>query len=157
MKKTYILENLDCANCAAKIEAKFNAHPQVEEAVITFATKQLRLTAQDPDSLIPELTALARTVEGEVEITERETSHHCHEGENCSCGHHDHHEDGCCCGHHDHQEESCGCGHQGHSHGEGCGCGHHDHDAHDHHGESEHAAPLWMGAALFVAGLILNH
>ena len=62
MRKIYIVENLDCANCAAKMEAKFNAHPQVEEAVLTFSTKQLRLTAQDPDTLIPELTELARTV-----------------------------------------------------------------------------------------------
>ena len=37
-KKVYIIENLDCANCAAKIEDKFNAHPKVEEAVITFST-----------------------------------------------------------------------------------------------------------------------
>ena len=37
-KKVYTIENLDCANCAAKIESKFNSHPQVEEAVITFAT-----------------------------------------------------------------------------------------------------------------------
>ena len=54
-RKIYIIDNLDCANCAAKIEAKFNAHPQVEEATITFATKQLRITAEDPDSLIPQI------------------------------------------------------------------------------------------------------
>ena len=29
-RKIYIIENLDCANCAAKIEAKFNALPVVE-------------------------------------------------------------------------------------------------------------------------------
>ena len=46
-KKVYHIENLECANCAAKIEAKFNALPQVEEATITFATRQLRLTAED--------------------------------------------------------------------------------------------------------------
>ena len=61
-KQVYLMENLDCANCAAKIEAKFNAHPLVQEASITFSTKQLRLTAEDPDALIPELTELARTV-----------------------------------------------------------------------------------------------
>ena len=63
-RKIYIIDNLDCANCAAKIESKFNAHPEVEEAIITFATKQLRLTAADPDALIPELIKIARTVEG---------------------------------------------------------------------------------------------
>ena len=95
-KKTYSLQNLDCANCAAKIEAKFNAHPQVEEAVITFATRQLRLTAEDPDALIPELQTLARTVESEVTIAEEhehEHHEHCHH-DHCECGHdHDHHHD----------------------------------------------------------------
>ena len=32
-RKTYTLENLDCANCAAKIEAKLNALPEVEALV----------------------------------------------------------------------------------------------------------------------------
>jgi len=100
-KKVYTLHNLECANCAAKIEAKFNAHPQVEEAVITFATRQLQLTAEDPDALIPELQTLARTVESEVTITNKEDHHHehCHH-DHCECGHdHDHH-------HHEHSEKS---------------------------------------------------
>ena len=101
MKKVYILENLDCANCAAKIEAKFNAHPQVQEAVITFSTKQLRLTAVNPDALIPELTELARTVEDEVVIGPRERAHkqeHPHEhphDHDCGSGHEHHHDHDC--------------------------------------------------------------
>ena len=71
-RKVYTIDNLDCANCAAKIESKLNDHPQVEEAVITFATRQLRLTAENPDALIPELQALARTVEPDAEILPRE-------------------------------------------------------------------------------------
>ena len=51
------MENLGCANCAAKMEAKFNACPGVEAATITFATKQLRLTAAHPDEL-PEAKCL---------------------------------------------------------------------------------------------------
>ena len=68
----YILENLDCAHCAAKIESKLAAMPQVQEAVITFATRQLRITAEDPDSLLPQMLKLARTVEPDVEIRPRE-------------------------------------------------------------------------------------
>ena len=55
-QKIYILENLDCANCAAKIESKFNALPEVQVATITFPTRQLRLTADNPDALIEKLT-----------------------------------------------------------------------------------------------------
>ena len=75
-QKVYYLKNLDCANCAAKIEAKFNELPEVEAATIIFPTRQLRLTAEDPDALIEKLTKIARTVEGEVEIHT-----HTHSGE----------------------------------------------------------------------------
>ncbi len=67
-EKTYILENLCCANCAAKIEEKMNTLPEVEKAVIVFPTRQLRITAKNPDSLLPKLEKLARTVEPEVTI-----------------------------------------------------------------------------------------
>ena len=93
MKKTYIMEHLGCANCAAKMEDKFNAHPLVQEAVITFSTKQLRLTAEDPDSLIPELQALARTVEGDIVIVPRESAQTEEEVHTCSCGCGHSHED----------------------------------------------------------------
>ncbi len=175
-KKVYLIENIDCANCAAKIESKFNAHPQVKEATITFATRQLRLTAEDPDALIPELQTLARTIESEATILPRDAAshhshpeHHHHEhhehhhGGSCSCGHHhDHHEhkDHCACGHHhehhDHEDHcSCGHHHEHHDHHE------HDHKAHDTHHDHNHVGsesplPLILGAALFAAGLLLE-
>ncbi len=91
MEKVYSLHNLDCANCAAKIEAKFNALPQVESAVIVFATRQLRLTAEDPDSLLPQLETLGRTVETEFSIVRGHDVHNHDHHACCSCGHdHDH-------------------------------------------------------------------
>ena len=126
--KIYILEELDCANCAAKIEAKLNAMPQVEKAVITFATRQLRVTAADPDALVPEMEKIARTVEPEVTIHPREAAHaHHHSGE-CACGHdHDH----------DHAHD-------------------HDHD-HDHdHGEMVELISILSGVVFFAVGLVLK-
>ena len=150
--KVYIIDNLDCANCAAKIERKFNAHQDVQEAVITFSTSQLRLTADDPDTLIPELTALARSVEGEAVIRPRDEKH--------GCGHHNH---GCSCGgHHQEHDHECGCGghHQEHEHECGCGGHHREHDhGHNHaHGdekadEKKKIAVLLLGAAALVIGL----
>ena len=133
-QKIYILENLDCANCAAKIEAKFNALPEVREAVITFPTRQLRLSADDPDGLIDKLTAIARTVESEVAILPRDDHHHHHAQGSCECGH-DHH-DHCDCGH-----DHCDCGHD-----------HHHEDAHEH----DDRKALLAGAGLFAAGVVLN-
>ena len=143
-RKVYILQNLGCANCAAKMEAKFNALPEVEEATITFATKQLRLTAEDPDSLIDMLTEIAQTVEHEVVIVPREDrrdepSHEHHR--ECGCGHHHDHDHECGCGHHHDHDHECGCGHH-HDHNHECSCGHHhDHD-HEcscgHHHDHDH-------------------
>jgi len=150
-KKIYIMENLGCANCAAKMEDKFNAHPQVQEATIVFATRQLRLTAEDPDGLIPQLQELARTVEGGIVIVPREahseqTEEHGHTHD-CTCGHHHDHHDGCGCGHH-------------HDHQEGCSCGHH-HEPAEEKQETREPMPeetvLSLGAVLFAAGLILSH
>ncbi len=104
-KKIYRMENLGCANCAAKMEAKFNAHPGVEAATIAFATRQLHLTAEDCDALIPELQAIARTVEGGIVIVPKDGQPK--QEAACTCGHHEHGHD-------------CGCGH---GHSDACTCG----------------------------------
>ena len=147
-KKIYIMEHLGCANCAAKMEDKFNAHPKVQEATITFSTKQLRLTAEAPDALIPELQALARTVEDGIVIVPREE----YQGDAQA---HTHHHHDCGCGHHHHDHHDCSCGHH-HDDRHGCTCGH------DHRGETlkEKKMPeetvLIFGGVLFAAGLLLN-
>ena len=69
--KIYIIENLDCANCAAKIERKINELPGVEDATLTFATKQLRVTAKNPDALLDQMRQVARTVESQATIEPR--------------------------------------------------------------------------------------
>lgn len=66
MEKIYSIENLDCANCAAKAEAKIRQIPGIEAATITFATMQLRLTAENPDALLPLAEATARQIEPEI-------------------------------------------------------------------------------------------
>ena len=182
-RKVYIIDNLDCANCAAKIEKKFNEHPTVEEAAITFATKQLRLTAEDPDSLIPELLEIARTVEDGVAIYPREQApkhahrehHHREHDHACGCGHHHEHDHECGCGHHHEHDHECGCGHH-HEHDHACGCGHHheeehicgcghhhehgeehDHGHHHHHAGGDHdKRDILLGAGLFAGSLALH-
>ncbi len=160
-RKVYILEHLGCANCAAKMEKRILALPGVEDATITYATKQLRLNADDPDALLPKIQSICSSIESEVIVTERkkrtssrrEAAFHSlenHEhGDSCDCGHeHEHahheHDDSCGCGHehehaHHHHDDSCDCGHEHehahhhHEHGDSCGCGHeHEHAHHEH-------------------------
>ena len=44
MKKIFKLEDLDCANCAAKMEERISELDGVEDCVLVFETKQLRVT-----------------------------------------------------------------------------------------------------------------
>ena len=155
-RKVYILENLDCANCAAKIERKLSKLPELSDVSVTFATKQLRFAAEDPEAVLPKIRETIQSMEPDVEVVERTRSrrkaaethnheHHHHEhGEECGCGHdhHDHDHD-----HEEHEHEH----HHHHEHGEECGCGHdhhdhdHDHEDHDHHHHHEHGEECGCG------------
>ena len=155
--KKYRLVNLGCANCAAKMEAKINSLPQVEEAVITFALKQLKVTAEDPDALLDVMLGIVQSIESQVEIepwsnkkakSDHENHEHCHEH------HHDHHHEHCDCGHDHHDHEHCDCGHdyQHHDHDHDHD---HSHDHHHHHGEGG-LKLIIAGAALFCIGLLVQ-
>ncbi len=154
-RKVYILENLDCANCAAKIERKLSKLPELSDVSVTFATKQLRFAAEDPEAVLPKIRETIQSMEPDVEVVERTRSrrkaegthnheHHHHEhGEECGCGH-DHHD-------HDHDHEGHEHHHHHHEHGEECGCGHdhhdhdHDHEEYEHHHHHEHGEECGCG------------
>ena len=47
MRKSYALEDLDCANCASKMEAAINKMPQIDKATVSFMTSRLSLVVPD--------------------------------------------------------------------------------------------------------------
>ena len=47
MKKTFKLEDLDCANCAAKMEAAIKKLDGVKNATVSFMTQKMTLEAED--------------------------------------------------------------------------------------------------------------
>ena len=156
MKKKYSITGIDCANCAAKLEAKMNELPEVESVTLSFTTQQLYVEAENPDEAVKALRALADKVEPGTEIGSlkrgkrkakahsHEHHHHHHDDDgDCCCGHdheHEHHhhhhdDDGDCCCSHDHEHE-----HHHHHHDDDgdCCCGHdheHEHHHHDHDDE----------------------
>ncbi|MDO5409719.1 MAG: heavy metal translocating P-type ATPase [Lachnospiraceae bacterium] len=139
----YILEGLGCANCAAKMEQKISMLEGVDEVSIVFATRQMRLRAEDPDALMEEITKVVHSLEPDVTIRKRElrrsSREHLH-----THGHHHEHEESCGCGHEHHHghEESCGCGHEHHhEHEESCGCGHEHVQAYQYEHHSGHQKP----------------
>jgi len=47
MKKTFMMEDLDCANCARKMEDAIRKLDGVEEVHVNFLTQKMVLTADD--------------------------------------------------------------------------------------------------------------
>ena len=164
-KKIYYLENLGCAHCAAKIQDRIERMPQVETVSLVFATRQLHVTAEDPDALFPEIQKIVSNIEPGASVSAQrpgERSRQEHHHDHCDCGHehhhdhcdcgHEHHHDHCDCGHehhhdhcdcdHEHHHDHCDCGHEHHH--DHCDCGHehhHDHEAHGHEHHQEAAHP----------------
>ncbi|MBQ2320176.1 MAG: cation transporter, partial [Lachnospiraceae bacterium] len=164
MKKKYSISGIDCANCAAKLEAKMNELPEVDSVTLTFATGQLAVEAEDHETALEKLRELAEKMEPGTVIEEIKRGRHEHghnhaEGESCGCGGHHHHEHG-----HHHEE------------GDKCCCGKHHHHEHEHHNhkhdsisaekkksngiaamlleEKKELLTICIGAVLFAAGLI---
>ena len=69
MKKIYQLENLDCANCAAKIENAVREINGVTNASVSFMTQNLMIeTDADIDQIMEEVKKVIRKVEPDCEI-----------------------------------------------------------------------------------------
>ena len=71
-QRVYILENLGCANCAAKMEQKIREVEGVKMATITYATKQLKVAADHQERLLPEFQRICASIEDGVTVVPRE-------------------------------------------------------------------------------------
>ncbi len=70
MKKVYRLEELDCANCAAKMERAINELPGVEKATVNFMAQKLVLTAEESryQEILQQVEEAIRRVEPDCRI-----------------------------------------------------------------------------------------
>lgn len=158
MKKKYSISGIDCANCAAKLEAKMNSLPEVSNVVLTFATGQLSVEADDLDKALEALRKLAGKEEPGTVIEDLKHGHyhtHGHHHEECTC--------------------SC-CGHGGHYHAHGHHYEEHHHEEHHHEGhnhgkheshntsllsafldEKKELAGIGAGIIFFIAGLVAEN
>jgi copper chaperone CopZ len=70
MKKKYRLENLDCANCAAKMESAIKKLPGVRDASVSFLTQRLTVDAEDAcfDEVLAQAVRVCRKIEPECRI-----------------------------------------------------------------------------------------
>lgn len=70
MKKVYKLEDLDCANCAAKIENAIAKIEGVEAVTVSFMTQKLTIEADDSiiEDVLKKAIKLMKKIEPDCRI-----------------------------------------------------------------------------------------
>ena len=132
--EVYALPELDCPNCAMKVERQVGKIKGLTEVTVDFVHKKMIVEFQgeskkeqiiqavkkaEPDIHVVEVT---NKKDGAICQLQTENHAHCqcgedqehrhHKEEQCDCGHdHEHHHEHCQCGedqeHHHHKEEQC--------------------------------------------------
>lgn len=70
MKKKFKLEDLDCANCAAKMEEAIKKIPGVHDANVSFMTQKMTINAEDDkfDEIMQKVADTCAKVEPDCRI-----------------------------------------------------------------------------------------
>lgn len=70
MKKKFKLQDLDCANCAAKMEEAIKKIDGVEDATVSFMTQKLAIEADESrmDEIIKQAVNICKKIEPDCKI-----------------------------------------------------------------------------------------
>ena len=70
MKRRYTLENLECANCAAKMEDEIKKLDGVNSVAVNFITTKMVLDVEDDkfDSVLNQAKDIIKSIEPYVEV-----------------------------------------------------------------------------------------
>ena len=70
MKRRYTLENLGCANCAAKMESKIKELDGVNSVTVNFITTKMVLDVEDEkfDTVLAQAKDIIKSIEPLVEV-----------------------------------------------------------------------------------------
>ena len=70
MKKKYKMQDLDCANCAAKMETSIKKIEGVKDVTVSFMTQKLTIDADDDrfDEIMKEVVKVCAKVEPDCRI-----------------------------------------------------------------------------------------
>ncbi len=70
MRKSYKLDEIDCANCARKLQDKIAELDGVQDASVNFMAQKLTLQAEDAefDAVLERVVALISNIEPDCEV-----------------------------------------------------------------------------------------
>ena len=70
MKKTFKLIEVDCANCAAKMEAAIKKLDGVNDASVSFLSQKMTIDAEDAkfDEIVKQAVKVCKKVEPDCEV-----------------------------------------------------------------------------------------
>lgn len=70
MKKRFKMQDLDCANCAAKMEEAIKKIEGVEDATVSFMMQKLTIEADEArmDEIMEQVVAVCKKVEPDCKI-----------------------------------------------------------------------------------------
>lgn len=73
MKKIFLLEDLDCAHCAQKIEKEVGKLDGVTESKVTFLTQKLTVEVEEEKAgaLLNDIKKIVKKVEPDVTVIEK--------------------------------------------------------------------------------------
>ena len=73
MKKKFNLTDLDCANCAAKMEEAINRIDGVKAATVSFIQQRLTIEAEDErfDEIMDQVVKVCKKVEPDCQIVRK--------------------------------------------------------------------------------------
>lgn len=161
------LDNLGCANCAAKMEKKLKSLDEIDEAQINFVNKKLFLTFKEPkqlEEIHPTIQKICSAIESEVVVTpipsgtrtntntakSSSQNHETHKNGGCGEHHHEDHDD-CDCGGHHHED------HEKHNHEEHSHAHNHTHGGDHSNGELiKKLLTLLIGTAIGFIPIVFN-
>lgn len=78
MKYKFTINNLDCANCAAKIEKKLNETSDITNAIVNFSKSSLTIWTNREGDIKKYLESIIKTIEPDVTLTDSSINHHDH-------------------------------------------------------------------------------
>lgn len=110
MEKSFEIRNLGCAHCGGKIEDAIKKLDGVEDAILNFPMRKIKIKGDITETLLEEINRIADKIEAGVEIVPNGNNHTHHKNE------HHHNNDECCHNHSHEHPHNCNCEEHNHSH-----------------------------------------